>query len=110
MALNAPRDWLISYDIRDPRRLGRLHRFLKEVAAPIQYSVFAMRDTPGRIGRLACEIETRIHVKQDDVRIYPVPDDPQFYTIGHQIIEVGGATFAGGDLLSALAGGGSKRT
>lgn len=67
MALNAPRDWLISYDIRDPRRLVRLHRFLKGVAAPVQYSVFAMRDTPGRIGRLTGDIEARIHVEQDDV-------------------------------------------
>jgi len=108
MALNAPRDWLIGYDIRDPRRLVRLHRFLKDVAAPVQYSVFAMRATPGRIGRLACDIEARIHLKEDDVRIYPVPDDPWLYTIGHQIIEVEGATFAGGDLLAALGGGGKR--
>ena len=108
MALNAPRDWLIGYDIRDPRRLVRLHRFLKGVAAPVQYSVFAMRDTPGRIGRLARDIEARIHLKQDDVRIYPVPDDPRLYTIGHQIIDVDGAALAGDDLIAKLAGGGKR--
>ena len=34
MALNAPRGWLITYDITDPKRLVRLHRFLVKQATP----------------------------------------------------------------------------
>lgn len=104
MALNAARDWLICYDIRDKRRLSRLHRFLTSVAAPVQYSVFSVRDTPAKIGQLARAIEERIKLEEDDVRIYPVPDAPQLYLLGRQILDIDGATLAGGDLLAALAG------
>ena len=37
MALNAPRAWLITYDITNPKRLVRLHRFLIKQATPVQY-------------------------------------------------------------------------
>ena len=40
MALNTPRGWLITYDITNPKRLVRLHRFLVKQATPVQYSVF----------------------------------------------------------------------
>ena len=36
MAVNAPRAWLITYDITDPKRLARLHRFLVRQATPVQ--------------------------------------------------------------------------
>lgn len=105
MALNAARDWLICYDIADPRRLGRFHRFIKQVAVPVQYSVFTLRDSPAKIGLLAGDIEKRIHSEQDDVRIYSVPAKPQLYLLGRQIVDIDGATLAGGDLLEILGAG-----
>lgn len=102
MAINVSREWLIAYDIRDPRRLVRLHRFLKKVAVPVQYSVFAAHDTPAHIGRLAGQIEGYIHAKQDDVRIYPLPQKPELFLLGRQIVGADGAMLTAGDLISAL--------
>lgn len=33
-------DYLVCYDVRDPRRLQRVHRHLLAVGIPLQYSVF----------------------------------------------------------------------
>lgn len=82
MALNAPRAWLICYDIANPRRLVRLHRFLKGVAQPVQYSVFHYEGSPARLGRLMQDIEQRIDTKEDDVRAYPVPNPVTLFTLG----------------------------
>ncbi len=82
MALNQQRRWLIAYDIRDPRRLARVHRLLIGVAVPVQYSVFAAAGSPRAMRGLAAALGQRIDPSVDDVRFYPVPDQAQTYTIG----------------------------
>ena len=82
MALNEPRLWLICYDIAAPRRLKRLHRFLKSEATPVQYSVFLFRGSAMQLGRLVKEIETYIDEKVDDVRVYQVPAAIQCDVLG----------------------------
>ncbi len=74
--------YLIAYDIADPRRLARLHRYLKGEALALQYSVFFGRFTPTQIDRIEDEIAARIEVKEDDVRIYPLPEDFQVWALG----------------------------
>ena len=97
MAMNAPRAWLISYDITDPRRLIRLHRFLVRQATPVQYSVFHFEGSPAQMGRLMAEIETRIDPDTDDVRGHQLPARLQVDTLGR------GSLPAGTALLSADA-------
>lgn len=82
MALNSPRGWLITYDIANPRRLGRLHRFLSRHAAPAQYSVFHFEGSPSKMNRLMVEIATLIDPKADDVRGYLLPESLSIDTIG----------------------------
>ncbi|MCK2127771.1 CRISPR-associated endonuclease Cas2 [Thauera aromatica] len=82
MALNAPRSWLITYDITDPRRLVRLHRFLVKAATPVQYSVFHYEGSPAQMGRLMAAIETRIDPRTDDVRGYQLPAQLSVDTLG----------------------------
>lgn len=82
MALNAPRAWLITYDITCPRRLVRLHRFLCKHALPVQYSVFHYQGSAARLGQLMQQIESRIDSDSDDVRAYPLPEDPQIDLLG----------------------------
>jgi CRISPR-associated protein Cas2 len=66
-------DYLIAYDITSPRRLGRMHRYLSEVAVPIEYSVFLARgELPWLLGVLA-EAATLIDRRSDDLRCYPLP-------------------------------------
>jgi len=74
--------YLIAYDIADKRRLARLHRYLKGEALALQYSVFFGRFTTTQIDHIEDEIATRIDPKQDDVRIYPLPDDFQVWALG----------------------------
>lgn len=82
MALGAVRIWLIAYDVRDPRRLSRLHRFLSSRASMVQYSVYLFEGSLGQLKQLLGEVETYIESVEDDVRAYPVPDSPQLDTLG----------------------------
>lgn len=82
MALNAPRGWLVCYDIGDPRRLSRFHRFLKQHAVPVQYSVFCFQGSAAQLGRLVRQIESRIDAAVDDVRVYQLPEHPQYEGFG----------------------------
>lgn len=89
MALNQARTWIIAYDITEPRRLCRVHRFLRKHAVPVQYSVFATFDTPARIGQLRAELAELIDPRTDDVRIYPVPANPELSVLGTKALPEG---------------------
>lgn len=82
MALNEPRLWLIGYDIACPRRLKRLHRFLKDEATPVQYSVFLFQGSAMQLGRLVKEVEAYIDDSVDDVRVYQIPAAVQCDVLG----------------------------
>lgn len=82
MALNTPRAWLITYDITNPKRLSRLHRFLRKHAVPVQYSVFHYEGNPAQMGRLITQIANRIDPKTDDVRAYQLPEQLSIDTLG----------------------------
>jgi CRISPR-associated protein Cas2 len=84
MALNEPATWLIAYDIRCPRRLKRVHRYLSSVAVHVQYSVFVTRSTPQKLGTVRAALNDLIDDRSDDVRIYRVPENPAIETLGAQ--------------------------
>lgn len=86
MAVNERRRWVIAYDLRDPRRIARLHRFLKELAVPVQYSVFAAVGSPAQMQALARQIEGMIDPKADDVRLYALPQNSIAFTIGRTLL------------------------
>lgn len=86
MPLNEESVWLLSYDIRNPRRLARLHRYLRTLATPIQYSVFLYLATAARLDKTLQTVARRYIAPEDDVRAYPLPDDPEFYLIGRQLL------------------------
>jgi len=74
--------YLVSYDIRDPARLGRVHRFVKERALALQYSVFVLEgDDTARI-EMSKGIEALIDPEADDVRIYGLPEGVEVEAIG----------------------------
>lgn len=84
MALNASRAWLIAYDIASPRRLGRLGAFIKKRAVPVQYSVYYFEGSPAQLAGLMKEIGARIDASRDDVRAYPIPDNPEVAALGRR--------------------------
>ena len=80
---------IIAYDIANPKRLGRVHRFLKKQAVPLQYSVFLVELNERGRKQLMKRLEVLIHPKQDDVRIYPLPSEPQWCGLGRALWDEG---------------------
>ncbi len=74
---------LIVYDIRDDRRLGKIFRYLKGVAVPLQYSVF-LQVGASRQERLAVEVELQelLDPAVDDIRVYPLPENCKAIRLG----------------------------
>lgn len=66
-------DTLICYDIANPKRLGRLFRYLKKCAMPLQYSVFLFSGDARQLERCLARAEKFIDPKEDDLRAYPLP-------------------------------------
>jgi len=69
-----PVDFLIAYDITDPRRLRRMHRYLTQEAVPIEYSVFFATEDPRRMLAILRGAEKIIEPRSDDLRCYPLPN------------------------------------
>lgn len=46
MSQQTPARWLVTYDIVQPRNLGRVFRLLKKNGVPVQYSVFLFPPAP----------------------------------------------------------------
>ena len=101
MADNTPRLHLICYDITEPRRLARVHRYLVKRAVPLQYSVFLAHGSPRAVGALMAVIDTLIDEGSDDVRCYALPVRLEYVRLGRQMLPVG-VTLAGVDLPSEL--------
>ena len=89
MALNQIRNWLIAYDIADPRRLQRVHRFLCRHAVPVQYSVFVSRCSAAKLGSIRASLAKLVKNREDDVRFYPVPEPAQLFVYGKKALPEG---------------------
>ncbi|MEL6383882.1 MAG: CRISPR-associated endonuclease Cas2 [Cyanobacteria bacterium J06626_18] len=50
-------DYLICYDIRDPKRWRQAHKVLKGYGTSLQYSIFRVRLTPRDREQLRCQLE-----------------------------------------------------
>ena len=74
--------YLIAYDVADKRRLVRVHRFLRERALPVQYSVFLATLDAAALQRILEGLARLIHPRADDVRAYPLPSAPDIQSIG----------------------------
>lgn len=86
MAQNDTARYLVTYDIADPKRLGRLFRFMKKEGVPIQYSVFLVESTAGKMATLMMKIAKIIHKEADDVRAYRMPENGWQVSLGASIL------------------------
>ncbi|MBH2042715.1 MAG: CRISPR-associated endonuclease Cas2 [Comamonadaceae bacterium] len=66
-------DYIICYDIANPRRLGRIHRVLKKHALAVQYSVFLFSGTEAQLQRCLAQLQALMDERYDDIRAYPLP-------------------------------------
>ena len=65
--------WLIAYDIREPRRLRRVHKFVSRNAFALQYSLFAADLDARGVAAIISGLEARARTGVDDVRLYALP-------------------------------------
>jgi len=63
---------LITYDITDPARLRKLHRFLKEYGLNTQKSVFECDIDEVAIKAIRTYCKERLEIATDSVRIYKI--------------------------------------
>ncbi len=76
--------WLVAYDIREPRRLRRLHRCLKREGVAVQYSAFCVEATDRQLDQVLRRVTAIIDARVDDVRAYHVPEHCQVWQLGRQ--------------------------
>ena len=74
--------YIVSYDIRCPRRLGRIHRRLKGQGMRGQYSVFFLWLSVAELVDLELALDEEIAPEEDDIRIYPLPRRPDGEWLG----------------------------
>jgi CRISPR-associated protein Cas2 len=75
-------NYLICYDITEPRRLARVYKFIKGRGLHIQYSVFHCSLTWPNLLELKDKLNSLINEKEDDVRIYPLPSEEKVIIMG----------------------------
>ena len=66
--------WLIAYDIKNPRRLRKIHRLLKNWGIPLQKSLFMVKGTQNII-ELREQLKIAMDQNEDDIRLYPIYQD-----------------------------------
>jgi len=82
-------DYLISYDITDPRRLGRMYRHLCKVAVPVEYSVFFATCDTRQIVAILADLAGLIDKTSDDLRCYPLPQRGLKIRLGRATLPAG---------------------
>ena len=89
MSVHASARWLVTYDIADPKRLGRLFKFLKKQGVPVQYSVFLVDASLAQMGGLIVQMAKMVDADTDDVRPYRLPENPWKATLGGSMLPAG---------------------
>lgn len=75
-------NYLVCYDICDPRRLTRVFKLIKGKGIHLQYSVFHCSFTWPKLLELKEKLSWVIDEKEDDIRIYPLPSEEKLIVMG----------------------------
>jgi len=86
MSQHANTRWLVAYDIADPRRLGRVFRYLKKQGVPLQYSVFMVEASAVKMESLFVQLSKMVNAQTDDVRAYRLPVNAWQAKLGSSIL------------------------
>jgi CRISPR-associated protein Cas2 len=75
---------LIAYDIRDPKRLRRVHAYLRQRAQALQFSVFLLETEESALRTILDGVRQRADTRHDDIRLYAVTDPSAVWSAGTQ--------------------------
>ncbi len=67
--------YLVAYDVCDPKRLYRVHRYLTAYKVEGQKSVFEIWVTPTELEKIRCDLAKLIHPAED--RVHFLALDPR---------------------------------
>jgi CRISPR-associated protein Cas2 len=81
--------WLLAHDIRDPRRLQRVWRYMRKEGVRLQYSVYVLAGTRHQIEIVLDHLRTLIDEQADDVRVYPLSENTRIWSLGTQFDDDG---------------------
>ncbi len=81
---NSKRWYLIAYDIRDPKRLQKVHRHLKRRAVALQKSVFLIHGHRQDVAALRDALRGLADGREDDIRLYPISSPDRLWMSGRQ--------------------------
>jgi CRISPR-associated protein Cas2 len=82
--------YLIAYDVRDPKRLQRVHYYLRKRALAVQKSVFMLEIDAEAIREIESELRARVRTRTDDLRLYAIPGPAGLWAAGQQTEGVAG--------------------
>ena len=82
-------EYIICYDITNPRRLGRIHRTLKQYAVPLQYSVFLFTGSAAQLAQCLARLQAIMDEHSDDIRAYPLPQRGLRWSLGKATLPEG---------------------
>lgn len=75
-------NYLICYDICEPKRLAKVFRYMKGWGLHVQYSVFHCSLTWPNLNKLKEKLRSIIDENEDDIRIYPLPLEEKVIIMG----------------------------
>jgi CRISPR-associated protein Cas2 len=87
---------LLCYDIRDKKRLVRVHRCVKKHGLPLQYSVFYLEMNNAQISSLLRDLDNIIDSRVDDVRVYTISRFNDIQMVGASLMPEGIQIFSQG--------------
>lgn len=102
MPQNTPKLHLLAYDIADPVRLQRVHRAVRQIGLPLQYSVFLVPARAAELDALLRELHALIVDAEDDIRVYPLPARLEAERFGRQRLPDGLTLVRGNSLSEGL--------
>lgn len=83
-------NYLIAYDIREPKRLNRVHYFICKKATALQRSVFLVNADKADIKAISKALIERADTQVDDIRLYPLQGLEAIWVAGKQAEKMSG--------------------
>ncbi len=82
--------YLIAYDIREPKRLRKVHYYISKKAMALQRSVFLVKADKSDIKKIAIALLERADTQKDDIRLYPLQGVNKMWVAGKQAEKMSG--------------------
>lgn len=68
-------NYLICYDITEPRRLRKTAKALEKMGIRVQYSFFELDVSPKGLEKILSDLKKIINIKEDKLYVYPICAD-----------------------------------